>query len=219
MYVSAWCMCLYVSVWVCMGLYGSVWCMCLRKMSIYTQLVCVCVCMCMNVSGRHVPACACMCIFCVWRWHVSMSVRVFTVYVSVCGNDSFIFILMKLTLKPIHPPIPPPTHPSTHSSAHLSTHQQWLCQRHRNQVTKTKFSDIQVATECVSPAIVYHYSKPAFFKIKSGPRTAAPEPTPLGRHGKSAILWEMCWGCDVEHRQARRSRGLPAPIGLKCKRL
>ena len=40
-----------------------------------------------------------------------MSVRVFTVYVSVCGSDSFIFMLMKLTLKPIHPPIPPPTHP------------------------------------------------------------------------------------------------------------
>jgi hypothetical protein len=35
-----------------------------------------------------------------------------------------------------------------------------------------------------------------------------------GRHGESVILWETCWGCDVENRQARKSRGLPAPIWL-----
>ena len=33
------------------------------------------------------------------------------------------------------------------------------------------------------------------------------------------ILWETSWGCNVENRQARKSRGLPAPVGLKGKRL
>jgi hypothetical protein len=33
--------------------------------------------------------------------------------------------------------------------------------------------------------------------------------------GESVILWETCWGCDVENRQTRKSRGLPAPIGLE----
>ena len=33
------------------------------------------------------------------------------------------------------------------------------------------------------------------------------------------ILWEMCYGCDVDSRQARKSRGLPALNGHKCKHL
>ena len=35
-----------------------------------------------------------------------------------------------------------------------------------------------------------------------------------GRHGESVILWETCWGCDVENRQDRKSRG-SEPTGSK----
>jgi hypothetical protein len=40
-----------------------------------------------------------------------------------------------------------------------------------------------------------------------------------GRHIESVILWETCWECNVENKQNRKSRGLPSPIGPKCKRL
>ena len=41
-------------------------------------------------------------------------------------------------------------------------------------------------------------------------------PGEAGRHGESLILWETCWGCDVENRQARKSRGLPPPAALSA---
>ena len=35
-------------------------------------------------------------------------------------------------------------------------------------------------------------------------------PGEAGSHGESLILWETCWGCDVENRQARKP-GAPRP--------
>jgi len=58
-----------------------------------------------------------------------------------------------------------------------------------------------------------------FPRISSGTPAWRGNRDPLGeagRHGESVILLETCWGCDVENRQARKSRGLPPPSALSA---